>query len=151
MSPVFTLSIAKQKDSHPCIHVSYATIVGLCCIISICKNRITGFQDVQSYKTVFVACTCNILCTLHQSCLTKTHHLSTMQKPVVLPVTLHVSGRQTVGHSTLSTESRNTYWCGYWRDWRMCDPPPPAKLDIRCDWVDKNFCIFENSEEVIFL
>ena len=68
MSPVFALSIAKQKGSHPCIHVSYANVVDLCCIISLYKNSITGFQDVQSCKTLFVACTCNIRCTLHQNC-----------------------------------------------------------------------------------
>jgi len=49
--------ILSGEGSHPCTFVSHTTVLDLCCILQLCKNRITG---IQSYKIVFVAHACNI-------------------------------------------------------------------------------------------
>jgi len=117
----FTFSIAKQKGSCPCIHVRYATVVDLCCVISLYNNKMADFQGVQSCEIVFVACNCDIQCILHHSCPTKTQRFSTrMRNQVIQPITLYASCRQTVGlgpivgHSALSIEPRNTYCVLLW-------------------------------------
>ena len=59
--------------SHPCIFVSYITVVNLCCILSLYKNIKAG---IQSYKIVFVALSCNIQCTFHRSYPMKTRNFT---------------------------------------------------------------------------
>jgi len=61
------------RGSHPCTPVSHNTVVDLCCILSLYKNRITG---MQSYKIVSVTRACNIQCFLHQSCPLKTRNFT---------------------------------------------------------------------------
>jgi len=67
----------QEGGSHPCTSVSHATVVDLCCILSLYKNRITR---IQSFEIAFVARTCNIQCILHQSCPMKTLKLYTNEK-----------------------------------------------------------------------
>ena len=59
-----------------CTSGSYATVVHLCCILLLHKNRAAGFQDIQSCKIEIVARACNIRWILHQSCPMKTQHFS---------------------------------------------------------------------------
>jgi len=109
--PVFAFSLLGE-GSHPCNPVSHTTIVDLCCILSLYKNRITGFQGEQSYKMVFVALASNIQCVLHQSCPMKTQHFTdTNEKSSYLTNNAVPSGRQTVGLVCCTSCARSNVGC----------------------------------------
>ena len=61
----------------PCTPVSHTTVVDLCCMLSLYKNRIIG-RPIQSHTIVFVARACNMQCILHQSCPMKTRNFEPM-------------------------------------------------------------------------
>jgi len=73
--PVFTFILARGRFAF-CTPVSSATVVDVCCILSLYKNRLAGFQGMQSCKIVFVACACKIRCIVHQSCPMKNQHFT---------------------------------------------------------------------------
>jgi len=107
--PVLTFILERGEA---CTPVSCATVIVLClCILSPYKNRIASFQGIQLCKIVFVPRDSNIRCILHQSCPMKTQHVTTMRNPVIEPVTLYASHRQTVGRSELFIGPRKTYCC----------------------------------------
>jgi len=101
----------QEGGSHPCTPVSHTTVVDLCCILSLYKNRITR---IQSYKIAFVARACNTQCILHQSCPMKTLKLYTNEKFCCLTNNTVPSGGldPIIGCSALFIGPRNTCCCG---------------------------------------
>jgi len=43
----FCIKYSKTEKFAPCIHASYATVVDLCCILSLYNNKIAGSQGIQ--------------------------------------------------------------------------------------------------------
>jgi len=47
------------------------------------KNTLASFQGIQSVTMAFVACTCNILCILHQYCPMTMQHFTPISNPAM--------------------------------------------------------------------